>query len=134
MEISSLHIQTLCHHHNNNNRIYSSCYHTFVWGWQCVCTWGFFGVQKSLLSRAIEFPLLKGMLYPPGKSELLCHKLPTIPREIFWKFGLNFVPLIILSYNRISTLKIDSMYNHAKFHKVRSNTWAIISILRITWP
>jgi len=73
------------------------------------------------------------MLYPRGNSELMCYKLPIIPREIFWKFSLNFVPLIILSCNQISTLKIDSMYYHAKFHKVWSNTWADISVLQITW-
>ena len=87
--------------------------------------------KKSKVWQKI-FPI-KGMLYPCGNSELMCHKLPTIPREIFWKFGLNFVPLIILSCNRISTLKIDSLYNHTKFHKVQLNTGAVISILQITW-
>jgi len=76
-----------------------------------------------------QFEMLKGMLYPPGNTKLMCHKLPRIPREIFRKFGLNVVPFIILSCNQISTLKIDSMYNHAKFHQVRSTTWAVISIL-----
>jgi len=68
--------------------------------------------------------LVKGMLYPPGNSELMCDKLPTIPREIFWKFGLNFVPIIIMSHNQTSVPMIDPIHNHTKFHKVRSNTWA----------
>ena len=69
-------------------------------------------LHLSLSFRTCTYPLLslKDMLYPPGNSELMCHKLPTIPREIFWKFALNFVPLIILSCNRISTLKIYSIY------------------------
>ena len=30
-----------------------------------------------------ELRNIKGMLYPRGNSELMCYKLPTIPREIF---------------------------------------------------
>jgi len=70
------------------------------------------------------------MLYPRENSELMCYKLPTIPQEIFWKFGWNFVPIIILSRNWISTLKIDPIKNHAKFHQVWFSTTVVISILR----
>jgi len=73
---------------------------------------------------------VKGMLYPRGNSELMCYKLPTIPWEIFWKFGLNSVPIIISSCNRIFTLKIDPINNHAKFHQVWFSTTVVISILR----
>jgi len=58
---------------------------------------------------------LKGMLYPRGNSKLMCYKLPTILRKIFRKFGLNFVPIIILSRKRISTLRIDPIHKHPKF-------------------
>jgi len=78
----------------------------------------------------IRLPLIKGMLYLHGNSELMCHKLLTIPLKIFWKFGLNFVPMIILSRNRISTLEIDPLHNHAKFHQVWFSTTVVISILR----
>ena len=74
--------------------------------------------------------MFKGMLYPRGNSELMCYKLPTILREILWKFRLNFVPIIISSRNRISTLEIDPIHNYAKFHQIWFSSTVVISILR----
>jgi len=85
------------------------------------------------IDTLLEYPLLKGMLYPRGNSELMCYKLPTIPRGIFWKFGLNFVPIIILSRNQISTLKIDPIHNHAKFHLIRSMEITVQVFDRTLW-
>ena len=73
---------------------------------------------------------IKGTLYPRGNSELMYYKLLTILREIVLKFGLDFVQIIISSCNRISTLKIDPIHHHAKFHQIWFSTIVVISILR----
>jgi len=49
------------------------------------------------------------------------------PGNFFWKFNLNFVPIIILSRNRISTLQIDPIHNHAKFIKFGSALQSLFS-------
>jgi len=84
-------------------------------------------VNNAYFPTYLQF---KGMLCPRGYSELMCYKLPTILGEIFWKFGSNFVPIIILSRNQISTLKIDPIHNHAKFHQVWFSTTVVLSILQ----
>ena len=47
-------------------------------------------IVENRLPLNINKCKVKGMLYPPGNSELMCHKLPTIPREIFLKIWLEF--------------------------------------------
>jgi len=46
----------------------------------------------------------------------MCYELVTISLWNFWKFGINWALLVILSCNKISNLKIDSVYSHDKFY------------------